>query len=73
MGPAGVAGSRVVYGRANGARSDGSRMNLLCRASWSSLIRAKVMASLSDYGLNIRIPSAISAFNPPMNVLTNAF
>jgi len=62
----------MVYGRANGARSDGSCMNLLCHASWSSLIRAKLMASLSACGLNIRIPSTISTFKPPMNVPTNA-
>jgi len=74
MGPAGVAGAtRVVCGRANRAHSDGGRMNLLCRASWSSLIRAKLMASLSDRGLNIWIPSAIYVFKPPMNVPTNTF
>jgi hypothetical protein len=31
------------------------------------------MASFNVLGLNIRIPSAISDFNPPMNVPTRAF
>jgi hypothetical protein len=54
MGPASVAGAtRVVCGRANRARLDSGRMNLLYRVSWLCLICAKLMASLSDRGLNI--------------------
>jgi hypothetical protein len=53
--------------------SSGGRVNLLVLANCSSLILARLMASFNVLGLNIRIPSAISDFNPPMNVPTRAF
>jgi len=74
MGLVGVAEAiRVAGGRVNRALINGNLMNLLCRASWSSLILAKLMTSLSVYGLNFRIPSIILAFKPTINVPTNAF
>ena len=47
--------------------------NLRWRVIWSSFIRARLMASFNVRGLNIRISSAISVFNPPVKVPTNAF
>lgn len=52
-------------GRVRGVFWGGGRMNRLCLVSCSSLILAKLMTSLRDCGLNIRIPSEISIFRPP--------
>jgi len=51
----------------------GGLVNLRCRTSCSSFILARLIASFSVRGLIIRIPSAISDFNPPIKVPTNAF
>ena len=48
-------------------------LNLLCLLSWSSFIRARLMASFNVCGLNMHIPSEISVFKPPINVPTRAF
>jgi len=53
--------------------NSGGRVNLLVLANCSSLILAWLMASFNVLGLNIRIPSAISYLNPPMNVPIRAF
>jgi len=67
-----VVATYVVYGRARGVLVRGIHMNRYCHVNYSSCIRAKLMASLRDYGLNIHIPSKLSAFKPPMNIPTNA-
>jgi hypothetical protein len=64
---------QVAGGRVNRALTNSNLMNLLCRASWSSLILAKLMTSLSVYGLNFRISSIILAFKLTINIPTNAF
>ena len=43
-------------------------MNLFVLAICSSFILARLMAFFNVLGLNIRIPSVISDFNPPMKV-----
>ena len=51
----------------------GDLTSLFCRCNCSSLILAKLIASLRVLGLNSRISSDISGFSPPMNVPTRAF
>jgi hypothetical protein len=64
-----VVATYVVYGRARGVFVRGIHVNRYCRVNYSSCIRAKLMASLRDYDLNIHIPSKLSAFKPPTNAL----
>lgn len=51
----------------------GGRVNLCWKLSWSSLIHAKLIASFSDLGLNIQMPSTMFDLRPPMSIPTSAF
>lgn len=52
---------------------NGGCMNLFVLVICPSFILARLMASFNVLGLNIRIPLAISYFNPPIKVPTRAF